>query len=160
MQKTFVKKIIHTIKGFFNFKISWPKIPLPHFKIKPKGWDIGDLLKGKIPTLGIDWYAEGGILTKPTAFGINPANGNLRVGGEAGDEAVAPIETLLDYIRIAVSESNQGIYEALKNILLLMNDYFPQFANAQMVLDTGVLAGQLAPKVDEELGKLEFRKGR
>ena len=59
--KNFVKKIIDTIKGFFNFKISWPKIPLPHFKIKPKGWDIGDLLKGKIPTLGIDWYAEGDI---------------------------------------------------------------------------------------------------
>ena len=158
--KNFVKKIIDTIKGFFNFKISWPKIPLPHFKIKPKGWDIGDLLKGKIPTLGIDWYAEGGILTKPTAFGINPANGNLRVGGEAGDEAVAPIETLLDYIRTAVSESNQGIYEALKNILLLMSDYFPQFANVQIVLDTGVLAAHLAPKVDEEMGKIEFRKGR
>ena len=40
-----------------------------------------------------------------------------------------------------------------------MSDYFPQFANTQIVLDSGVLAAQLAPKVDEEMGKIEFRKG-
>ena len=66
--KQFVKGIIDAIKGFFGFTIKWPKIPLPHFGIKPKGWEIGDLLKGKIPSLGIDWYADGGIMTKPTAF--------------------------------------------------------------------------------------------
>lgn len=100
--KNFISGIINTIKGFFNFSISWPKIPLPHFSISPAGWSVGDLLKGKIPSLGIDWYAKGGILTQPTAFGMN--GNNLMVGGEAGAEAVAPIDTLLGYVRTAVHE--------------------------------------------------------
>lgn len=87
--KNLVKNAIDAIKGFFNFQIKWPHIPLPHFKasgsINPLDW-----LKGKgIPSIGIEWYAKGGILTKPTAFG---ANGNsLMVGGEAGKEAVLPL---------------------------------------------------------------------
>ncbi len=52
--KNFVRGIIDTIKGFFSFSIRWPKIPLPHFSISPKGWTAGDLLKCKIPSLGID----------------------------------------------------------------------------------------------------------
>lgn len=158
--KNIVKNIIDTIKGFFNFKITWPKIPLPHFAIKPKGWDIGDLLKGDIPSLSIDWYAKGGILEKPTAFGINPANGNVMVGGEAGKEAVAPISELMDYVRVAVAESNGGMYDILERILTLLAELLPQFVGMQLVLDTGVLAGEIAPAVDERLGVIKSRKGR
>lgn len=77
-----IKKIIDKIKGFFSFDVSLPKIKLPHFYISPRGWDIGDLLHGSIPSLGIDWYAKGGIMTKPTLFG----------GGEAGHEAIVPLD--------------------------------------------------------------------
>ncbi|EMF0060468.1 hypothetical protein PFZ79_002291 [Enterococcus hirae] len=100
--KNFISGIINSIKGFFNFSISWPKIPLPHFKINPSGWQIGDLLKGKIPSLGIDWYAKGGIFDKPTLF--SGVNGRLSGVGEAGAEAVAPIDTLLGYVKAAVNE--------------------------------------------------------
>ena len=94
--KNTVSNIVNKIKGFFNFRIRWPHIPLPHFAIRPSGWQIGDLLKGSIPSLGIDWYAKGGILTAPTIFG---ANGNtLLGGGEAGREAVLPINLLQNYI--------------------------------------------------------------
>lgn len=86
-----VKGVIDTIKGFFNFKITWPKIPMPHFAIRPSGWKIGDLLRGSIPTLGIDWYAEGGIFDKPTLF--NTPYG-LKGVGEAGPEVVAPLSRL------------------------------------------------------------------
>lgn len=90
--KSIVSGVIDSIKGFFSFKISWPHIPMPHFGITPSGWKIGDLLKGSIPKLGINWYADGGILTKPTIFG---ASGNrLNVGGEAGPEAVLPLSKL------------------------------------------------------------------
>lgn len=88
--KNFVKGIIDTIKGFFNFKISWPKIPLPHFSIRPSGWGIGDLLKGKIPSLGIDWYAKAMddpmMLDGATIFGMQ--NGRLLGGGEKGHEYI------------------------------------------------------------------------
>ncbi len=82
----FVKKMIDKIKSFFNFKVSLPKIKLPHFAITPKGWKLGDLLKGKIPKLSIKWYAEGGIFDSPTIAGI----------GEAGPEAVVPLNKLWD----------------------------------------------------------------
>lgn len=100
--KKFVKAGIDAIKGFFSFKVSWPHIPMPHFYVQPSGWKVGDLLKGSIPKLGIEWYAKGGVLTKPTIFGVN--GGNLMAGGEAGREAIAPIGVLQGYVRQAVAE--------------------------------------------------------
>ena len=79
-----IKGIIDTIKGFFNFHVSTPHIKLPHFKISPSGWKLGDLLKGSIPHLDIDWYKRGGIFSTPTIAGI----------GEAGPEAVIPLDKL------------------------------------------------------------------
>ena len=63
------------------------------------------MLDGEIPSLGIEWYAKGGILKKPTIFDIDEATNTAKAGGEAGDEAVAPIGLLLDYIRQAVRET-------------------------------------------------------
>lgn len=88
-----VKGIIDAIKGFFNFKFSWPNIPMPRFTVKPEGWKMGDLVKGKIPTLGVSWHAKGGIFDKPTLLG----DGSHGVG-EAGAEAVTPLDTLFGYI--------------------------------------------------------------
>lgn len=87
--KNLVGNAIDAIKGFFNFKFEWPHIPLPHFhvsgSINPLDW-----VKGKgLPSFGIEWYAKGGILTRPTAFGMN--GNSLMVGGEAGKEAVLPL---------------------------------------------------------------------
>lgn len=87
--KELVKKIVDKIKGFFKFKWSLPKLKLPHFTIKPKGWKFRDLLKGKIPKLGIEWYAKGGIFRRPTLLGDG-----TRGVGEAGAEAVLPLERL------------------------------------------------------------------
>lgn len=87
--KTKVKGAIDAIKGFFSFSVSWPHIPMPHFSISPAGWGIGDLLKGKIPSLGIDFYANGGVMDGATLFGLN--GDRMMVGGEAGPEAILPL---------------------------------------------------------------------
>ncbi|KOC33901.1 phage tail tape measure protein [Clostridium botulinum] len=85
----FVGKQIDRIKGFFSrLSIKFPHIKLPHFKLDGEF----SLMPPKVPHLGVDWYAEGGILTKPTVFGM--MNGRPQVGGEAGPEAVLPIEKL------------------------------------------------------------------
>lgn len=84
--KNAIKGIVDKIKGFFGFSVKSPHIPLPHFSISPKGWNIGDLVKGKIPSLSIKWYAKGGIFNSPTLAGI----------GEAGPEAVVPLDKLWD----------------------------------------------------------------
>lgn len=77
-----IKGIIDKIKGFFHFDFHLPHLKLPHFSISPKGWKIGDLLKGSIPSLGIEWYAKGGIVNGATLIGA----------GEAGTEAIVPLE--------------------------------------------------------------------
>lgn len=161
--KNTIKKIVDTIKGFFSgMKISFPSIKLPHFSIKPSGWKIGDLLKGSIPKLGIDWYAKGGILNKPTIFDYDPRTGNAKVGGEAGAEAVAPIETLLGYVRTAVAEENGGLLYSIDALTAMLAEYLPLLLNKdnQLVLDTGVLVGQTANAMNIELGNIYSRNGR
>lgn len=120
----FVKAIISKIKGFFNFKISWPHIPLPHFNIKPNGWNVGDLLKGKIPSLGIKWYAQAMdnpmILDAPTIFGMS--NGQMLGAGEAGAEVVAGRDTLMKMINQASNNRADEILEALHRIIALLSD--------------------------------------
>lgn len=65
--------LVDKIKGFLNFDFDLPHIPLPHFAIDPAGWRIKDLLKGVIPSLGIEWYAKAYndpfLFTSPTVVG-------------------------------------------------------------------------------------------
>jgi len=82
-------KSIQKIVGFFKglkFEFPKPKMPpMPHFSMTGKF----SLNPPSVPKLGIDWYAKGGIMTNPTAFGMNGSN--LMVGGEAGHEAILPL---------------------------------------------------------------------
>ena len=80
--KNTVLNIVERIKSAFNFRIKFPPIsiphiPLPHFSVSGSF----NPLKGKIPSIGIDWYATGGIFTGPSVVGI----------GENGTEAVVPL---------------------------------------------------------------------
>ena len=103
-----VRSVIEAIKGFFNFDFKWPKIKMPKFSITPDGWKIGDLLKGSIPKLSINWYAQGGVFEQPTLFSYGGNNiGGL---GEAGAEAIVPLENntkWLDKIAEKLSSSSQ-----------------------------------------------------
>jgi len=113
--KDTVKSAIDKIKEFFNFDVKLPDIKLPHFSISPPGWKLGDLLDGSIPSLGIDWYAKGGVMENPTVFGRN--GNNLMAGGEAGPEAIAPIDVLQGYIAQAVASQNTALVAVLQQIL-------------------------------------------
>ncbi|MEN8649054.1 phage tail tape measure protein, partial [Bacillus toyonensis] len=88
-----VEEFIGKIKGFFSdlkLKIPKPEMPpLPHFSLQTSTKNV----LGKDVTypsgINIDWRAKGGIFTKPTIFGMN--NGRYQAAGEAGDEAVLPL---------------------------------------------------------------------
>ena len=60
-----------------------------------------------MPDLSIEWYAKGGILTKPTIFGMN--GNTLMGGGEAGHEAILPIDRLQGYVSQAIEKSMPAI---------------------------------------------------
>lgn len=162
--KDTIQGIVDKIKGFFSgLKLKFPNIKLPHFGISPSGWKIGDLLKGSIPKLSIDWYAKGGILTKPTIFDYDSATGTAKVGGESGHEAVAPIDTLRQYIREEMQAENNGVVERLERIVDMLTQFFPDALIAMqtpMVLDANGAAVAMAPAMNKELGKLTIRKGR
>ena len=151
--KNTVKNAVDKIKSFFNFSWSLPKLKLPHFNISGEF----SLNPPSVPTFGIDWYAKGGIMTEPTVFGYNPSTQNLQVGGEAGAEAVAPIDTLLGYVRTAVQEENQALADKFDSVLILLNAFFPALLRAipkEVVLDSGAVVGELAPELNAELANI------
>lgn len=119
--KEIVNNAIEAIKGFFDFEWSLPHITLPHFSIVGS-FSLSPL---SVPHLSVEWYKEGGVLTDPTAFGINPNNGKLMVGGEAGAEAIAPVDVLQGYVAAAVAGQNAMLVSVLEQILaaiLAMDD--------------------------------------
>lgn len=106
--KDAVKKAIDKMKSFFDFEWSLPKLKLPHFEISGKF----SLDPPSVPKFGIEWYKKAMdnpvMFTKPSVFGINPATGNMRGAGEAGDEVMIGKETMLNMIRQAVQEGNNN----------------------------------------------------
>lgn len=148
---------IGKIRGLFDFKWKLPELKMPKFSVSPKGWTAGDLLKGKIPKLKIEWFADGGILDEPTIFGYNPVSGALRVGGEAGKEAVAPIDTLMGYVQAAVKAETGSISAQMERLLNMLSKYFPEMLEAaknKQPLDENALARKLAPAMNTRFGEI------
>jgi len=112
--KDFVKRVIDKIKDFFSFNIELPHIKLPHFSIQPPGWKLGDLLKGSIPSLGIEWYKRAYdnpvLFTSPTV--VSTPGGLKGFGDGSGGELVYGRESLMRDIRSA-SLSESQIYNAM-----------------------------------------------
>ena len=140
--KNKVKSIVDSIKGFFSgMKLSLPHIKLPHFRVSGRL----SISPPSVPHLSIDWYKEGGIMAKPTVFGMNGSS--LMAGGEAGKEAILPLK---------------GFYDQLENILsarlnmTAMEKYLAIIADNSskgIYLEDGTLVGHLLPDIDGGLGK-------
>lgn len=85
--KTIVSNGLNAIKGFFNgLSLKFPNIKLPHFSITGSF----SLSPPSVPHLSIDWYKQGGVFNKPSVIGV----------GEAGTEAVMPLENNTEWIGV------------------------------------------------------------
>ena len=107
-----VRTAINRIKGFMDFEWSLPHLKLPHISVSGSANPL-DWLKGSVPHFSVDWYKVGGIFNSPSIIGV----------GEAGSEAVLPLDAFYSYMDRAVnkiiaassgSENAAVIYEAVK----------------------------------------------
>ena len=140
--KNKVKSIVDSIRGFFSgMKLSLPHIKLPHFRVSGKL----SISPPSVPHLSIDWYKEGGIMAKPTVFGMNGSS--LMAGGEAGKEAILPLKGFYDQL--------ENIFSARLN-MSAMEKYLAIIADNSskgIYLEDGTLVGHLLPDIDGGLGK-------
>lgn len=153
-QKT-VKKVIDKIKGFFPLSLGkiFSNIKIPKITVSGGKAPFGIAGKGKLPSFSVKWNAEGAIFKRPAIFSTPYG---LQGVGEAGAEAVAPIDKLQSYVTAAVEVKNkeliQGFEMQISRLISFMEAYFP--ADYKIMLDTGILAGQLAPKMNNSLADL------
>lgn len=111
--RDFIQGVVEKITGFWSkidFKL--PKIKLPHFSLNG-GFSFWP---PSVPSISVSWYKNGGILNSPTIFG---AAGNYLLGaGEAGPEAVVPLDRLRDYIKEVSQEKNQELVNAMGSVMV------------------------------------------
>lgn len=128
--KDAVDRAIGVIKSIMDFEWKLPHLKLPRISVS------GDfsLKPLRVPSFGIEWFAKGGIMNQPTLFGMN--GNNLMAGGEAGPEAILPLnKQTLRPIGQAVADAwgvnqsdNAGllleIIDLLKALLLKEGDVY------------------------------------
>lgn len=187
-----IKDAWEGIKAPFQAVIDWiaeawesikSKFKLPHFtfsgSMNPLEWGSEGA-----PSVGVDWYANGGIMTSPTLFGFN--GNNAMVGGEAGPEAILPLSVLFKQMNSIMSDAlskmntgnsyefnvnntgyanNTGSQSAMEKILEKMDSMENKMASLEKALDVTVnLDGQkvgkmVTPAVSSNLAFNNNRKG-
>ena len=122
-----VQTAINKIKSIINnAKLKLPHIKLPHFKISGKL----SLNPPSIPHISVSWYKTGGIFDRPTIAGI----------GEAGPEAVVPLDTLWKKL--------DNIAEASSGDIITINVY----------PSAGMNETELARKIEQALARIQKQR--
>lgn len=74
------------------------------------------------------------------------------------------VNQALGTVNVGSTSSNADIISAVNDLsnrmIDIMSQYFPQFANQQLVMDTGTLVGEIATKMDDRLGIMIGHKER
>ena len=140
--KNAVSSAVSYIKGLFNFSWSLPRIKTPHFYIS----GYTKVLGVSIPSIGVSWYKNGGIMTDPTMFG---RYGNTAmVGGEAGPEAILPLEPFYTRLTAIIDKKLDEINRANATLYLTV----------VTEMDGEVIAQRTTPMVADEIVKLFGRR--
>lgn len=141
-----IKGVIESVKT--TVSNAWDKIT-GMFKIPSiKQTGTKTVLGIDIPTFGIEWNADGGIMTRPTVFG---SVGNiLQAGGEAGPEAILPLAKFWDNLE-------KYIYGAWKLQPASANGNINNYINITVSganKDSESIAKEIAKKVKEALDNM------
>ena len=123
-----VRSAISKIKSIINgAHFSLPHIKLPHFSISGKL----SLNPPSVPHVSVSWYKTGGIFDSPSVIGV----------GEAGPEAVVPLDKLWSKLDAIAAASAQG-----------------EGVTINVYAAPGMDINQLAAAVEERLVRLEKQR--
>jgi hypothetical protein len=107
-------------------------LKLPHITVSGGVAPYGIGGKGSLPQFNVDWYANGGILTNPTIFGMQ--NGHLLGGGEAGAEAVLPLSNLQTMITEGMTQALGSGGDTVINVSIDNNSLGSVILTAQQMM--------------------------
>ena len=144
-----IRSALNAVSGFFSgLKLQLPHIKLPHFRVS----GTLSISPPSVPHLSIDWYKEGGIMTKPTVFGMNGSA--LMAGGEAGSEAILPLSGFYKQLE-AMLEDKLNMHNVEKYLAVIAAN-----SGKGIYLDDGTLVGRLLPAIDSGLGQTQKLQAR
>ena len=144
-----IRSALDAVSGFFSgLKLQLPHIKLPHFRVS----GTLSISPPSVPHLSIDWYKEGGIMTKPTVFGMNGSA--LMAGGEAGSEAILPLSGFYKQLE-AMLDSKLNMHNVEKYLAVIAAN-----SGKGIYLDDGTLVGHLLPAIDSGLGQTQKLNAR
>ena len=146
-----VRNAIDRIKGYFPLNIGriFSNLKIPKISVSGGKAPFGIAGKGSLPSFSVKWNAQGGVLNQPTIFG--QMGDTMLGGGEAGPEAIAPIETLQKYIREATAFNDEGIRRTLIEQFQLLMDFLAANMPHDVRLNGNVLVGEMIPAIDTRL---------
>lgn len=145
--------IVGRIKNLFNFQFQLPQLRLPHIRVQ---WqDAGALAQffglTKIPHLSVAWYARGGIVDGATLIGA----------GEAGKEAIVPLERNTQWVTMVANELADIMFDRMTDKFAGLNMRMPAVAggfvvppNAFSSSGYGGISPELESKIDALLDRL------
>lgn len=130
------QNIYDTIKGIWDslgkmFEEGFD-LKLPHISVSGGVPPYGINGMGTLPKFNVDWYANGGILTSPTIFGMQ--NGRFLGGGEAGAEAVLPLSNLETMIAGAMTQALGNGGDTIINVSIDNNQLGSILLTAQQMM--------------------------
>ena len=145
--------IVERIKNLFNFQFQLPQLRLPHIQVQ---WqDAGALAQffglTKIPHLSVAWYARGGIVDGATLIGA----------GEAGKEAIVPLERNTQWVTMVANELADIMFDRMTDKFAGLNMRMPAVAGGFVVPPNAFSSGgyggispELESKIDALLDRL------
>ena len=129
--------IYDTIKGIWDklgemFEEGFD-LKLPHISVSGGIPPYGINGIGQLPKFDVQWYANGGILTNPTIFGMQ--GGHLLGGGEAGAEAVLPLSNLQTMITEGMTQALGNGGDTVINVSIDNNNLGSVLLSAQQMMN-------------------------
>ena len=141
--------IVDRIKNLFNFQFQLPQLRLPHIQVQ---WqDAGALAQffglTKIPHLSVAWYARGGIVDGATLIGA----------GEAGKEAIVPLERNTQWVTMVANELADIMFDRMTDKFAGLNMRMPAVAGGFVAPPNAFSSGSyggISPELESKLDAL------